>query len=314
MTPDNKLRIMASRQHGLVLWSQARGVGLSRHSIARRIDEGLWLPVTPRVLRFVAAPQTDLQRAMAATLDAGTGGCISHDSAAALYGLPRFRLDPLHVWRIRATTKSPNRVAVQHLTRRLPPQHILLFHGIPVTSPTRMLLDQAAVLEPWAFERLAEDTWSEGLTNWYCIDRLLGVMSKQGRTGLTALRDFAVARGPDYRPAQSNLERRVQAILRAVGHDGFDRQVDVGDERRWIGRVDFRHRIYPLVLEVQSTRFHGALLDEAADAARVVALRAAGFVVVELWEHDAWYDPTRIVAQTEAGLAVARALRPTRAA
>jgi hypothetical protein len=308
MEPIDRLRHITASQHSLVTRTQARGVGLTRRALQHLVDTGTLVVVTPKLLRLGGAPVTPRQRALAAVLDAGTGGCLSHDSAAALYGLSGFRLDPLHVWRLRDRSDNPNRLAIQHVTRKLPSHHVLAFDGIPVTTPTRMLLDQAARLDLGWLARLVDETWAENLTNYYWIDTMLCHMSKQGRTGLTNLRTLADERGPAYRPPESNLERRVQFLLRRAGYEGFDRQVNVSDEAGFIGRIDMRHRLYPLALEVQSDRYHAFLTDARRDDARILRLRAVGLVVVEIREHDAWYQPQRVIDLVAQGIADARRL------
>ncbi len=73
----------------------------------------------------------------------------------------------------------------------------------------------------------------------------------------------------------------------------MDRQVELGGER-WLGRVDFKDRRLPLVVEVQSERYHTALLDQQADEDRLAALRAAGFVVVPVQDTDVWSRPAEV--------------------
>jgi very-short-patch-repair endonuclease len=86
-------------------------------------------------------------------------------------------------------------------------------------------------------------------------------------------------------------------VANRAGFRGFVRQVDVGDEYDWLGRVDFVDRVHKVIVEVQSSRFHSALLDAQRDAARIAALRAAGWTVVEVREHDLWHNPDIVVAQ-----------------
>lgn len=308
MDPIERIRQISRAQHGLVLRTQLPGIGLTRSGTRNLVDRRVLVVVTPKILRLGGAPVTERQRTLAAVLDAGTAGCLSHDSAAALYGLTGFQLEPFHVWRLRDRSNNPNRLAIQHVSRKLPDHHVLSFDGIRVTTPTRMLLDQAARLELSRLAGLVDETWAENLTNYFWIDTMLCHMSKQGRTGLTNLRALADERGPNYRPPDSNLERRVQFVLRRAGHEGFERQVNVSDEAGFIGRVDMRHKIYPLVLEIQSDRYHALLTGRQRDLERIGRLRAMGLVVVELWEFDAWHRPERIVEQVETGLTDARLL------
>jgi very-short-patch-repair endonuclease len=128
------------------------------------------------------------------------------------------------------------------------------------------------------------------------LRRLLEETSVQGRRGLTVLRGLVDERGDEYVPPASNLEHRFESVLREAGLPAMRRQVDSGGDR-WVGRVDFRDATMPLVVEIQSERYHSALTDRADDAARLAALRAAGFMVVAVTEEQVWHRPHEVVRQ-----------------
>jgi very-short-patch-repair endonuclease len=104
-------------------------------------------------------------------------------------------------------------------------------------------------------------------------------------------------------PPASNLERRFAAIVAQAGLPEMRRQVDSGDDDRWVGRVDFRDAHLPLVVEVQSETFHSALTDKVHDEIRSSALRAAGFEVVEVTEEQVWHRPHEVVRAVRAARA-----------
>lgn len=67
--------------------------------------------------------------------------------------------------------------------------------------------------------------------------------------------------------------------------------------------MDFRAEDLPLVVEVQSERYHSALLDRAADARRVAQLEVEGFIVVEVSDTMLWQHPAEAAALVRAALA-----------
>lgn len=79
------------------------------------------------------------------------------------------------------------------------------------------------------------------------------------------------------------------------------RQVNTGDETGWIGRVDLRAVDLPLILEVQSERFHSSLIDKQMDALRIERLEQAGFVVVEVTDVQVWHRPHELLAVVRDG-------------
>ena len=88
------------------------------------------------------------------------------------------------------------------------------------------------------------------------------------------------------------------------------RQTDCGgNDERWIGRVDFRAVDCPLIIEVQSERFHRGLTVEDDDRRRLGGLEHAGFVVLEVVEEHLFHDPAHVVAQVQQGRQQALARR-----
>ncbi|MGZ4716730.1 MAG: hypothetical protein ACXWCB_08515, partial [Acidimicrobiales bacterium] len=75
---------------------------------------------------------------MAATIDV-PGALVSHESAAALWQLPGFRLLPLHVLRLRDEQHPPSTIATVHVTTHLPEGHRAAHLGLPITTPDRTL-------------------------------------------------------------------------------------------------------------------------------------------------------------------------------
>lgn len=298
---------LAARQHGVLSRSQCRALGLGREAIARRIRDGELVEVTPLVVRLRGAATTDAQKAMAAVLDAGPGACISHDTALAMLGIPGYRMSPVHVWMKRGRSNHPARLGPQHRTRSLPDAHIVILRGVPMTTPSRTFVDQAAHLTLGRTGRLLDDLWGRNLVTFATIDRVLADLSRPGRTGLVLARDLLHERGPTYQPPASGLERRVMRLLESAGIQGFRRQVHTSDVEGWIGRVDFRHDTLPVILEVQSDLYHQGISNERADSARTGRMRAAGFTVLELREDDIWHRPDPLMNGIRAAVAKRRA-------
>ena len=97
-------------------------------------------------------------------------------------------------------------------------------------------------------------------------------------------------------------------VLRQVGIV-VERQVDLGGEESWTGRVDFLVVGLPIIIEVQSELHHAALVDRVADDARRARLEADGFTVVELWDTEVWSHPSVAVARVAAAVATHRSVR-----
>lgn len=296
---DTALLELAARQHGLVSRQQARDAGLTRSALAHRIRHGGWQPVTPRVLRRTGAPPSDEQRALAAVLDVGRSTYASHHSAMALWGHPGFRVQPVQVMGPRGALRgSP--AAVVHHPRHLPDPFAAELRGVPVVRPALLLLQMAALVHPERLRRFLDWFWNRRLLSAASVRAELADVMHRGRHGTAALRELLDDLPEDYVPPASGLEARFEAILRDAGLPEMRRQVDLGGDEAWSGRVDFLALDRPLVVEVDSERYHGALTSRADDAARQARLETAGFVVVRVRDFQVWHRPAEVVALVRA--------------
>lgn len=302
MSIDERLRSRAALQHGLVTRAQARGAGLSRQALHHRARSTDWEAVTPRVLRLVGSPETTEQRLLAAVLDAGPHAVLSHSSAAAWWGLPGFQRQPVHVTRPRGRTRRPSRLATVHEVLALLPRHLTVLRGIPVTRPSRVIFELAAQVHPRRAERACNNAWTRRLVSHRSLHAMLDDWAEHGRKGTTVMREILEKRPPGSEPPASGLESRFEWILANHGLEPMDRQVDLGGEE-WLGRVDFKDRRHPLVVEILSETYHTALLDREADARRFAALDATGFTVLSIWDTELWGDARRVAERVRAARA-----------
>jgi very-short-patch-repair endonuclease len=295
-------QVMAD-QHALVTTHQLREAGFDRDGRRWLVEGGQLAPVTPRVLRLLGAPQTAAQRVLAAVLDAGPGAALSHTAALAWWGVPGFTLRDLHV--THPPPGPPRRGRPPDVTthgRELPADDVRVLDSVPVVAPARALFDLAGMrgVPPARVERAVDNAWSLRLVSGRTLRAMLDRLARPGRSGVGVMRALLAERGLDYVPPASGLEARLHDILQGRWRTSL-RQVDVGDEDGWIGRVDFADPELPFVLEVQSERFHGSLLDARADRERKARLEAAGFVVVEVADVDVWHHPDHVVEQVRRG-------------
>jgi very-short-patch-repair endonuclease len=288
--PDDELLDLAERQHGLLSRPQILDLGIDERGWERLYRSPAWERATPRVLRRRGAPPTDRQRALAACLDLGDDAYLSHTSAAALWGLPGYALCPLEVTVLRSRRTSSGLARV-HLPRLVPDPFAAHLDGIPVVRPALLLLQLSARMHPEQLRRRLDWLWSRRLLSGPSLRRELASVMHRGRPGTAALRALLDSLPDDYVPPASGLESRFQQIV--VDHDlpPMRRQVDLGDDEMWCGRVDFRAEALPLVVEVQSDVFHQALSSREDDARRRARLDHAGFTVVEVDESQVWHRP-----------------------
>ena len=308
------MRQLAETQHGLVSFEQSVLIGYDQTDRRRIADDRRWERPTPRVLRLIGSPPTTAQRALLAVLDAGPGAALASTSAGAWWGIPGNVLEPFEIDRQRSHVKRPERLGRRHEPLLLPPHHIVRLDGVPTVVPARALFEIAGTRRrgaelPWWVERMArmvDSAWSLRLVSGASLHQMLDELAQRGRPGIRVMRQVLADRPISYVPPASGLESRLNQLLERSGQRPLRRQVDTGDEVGWIGRVDFRADDVPLIVEVQSERFHTSLIDRQLDGSRIKRLRAAGYTVVEITDLEVWHRPERAVAKVAAGRAAAR--------
>jgi very-short-patch-repair endonuclease len=300
---------LATHQHAVVAMRQLRALGVPRWVIDQRIRRGQLVRLSPRVLRVAGSAPTPHQRAMAAVLDAGDTAALARASACALWGLPGYELEPVHVVRRYGRHGLEAALGVAHTTRDLREHHVVELFGIPVCTPARALVDLAGELPFPRLERLCDQAWARRLLSGAALHEIVAELGGRGRAGTVALRELLVERPIDHRPPESNLEARFDEIVSQVLGKHLERQVDLGDGDDWLGRVDFLDRSLKIVYEVQSDLYHSSVSDRARDRQRRRRLEAAGWIVVQIPEFDVWYRPDRVIAAVREAEGLARQRR-----
>src|SRR4051812_8594678 len=134
---------LAARQNGNVTHRQLVDAGLSPRQIERRREAGWLLPRHTGVYAVGYLPSARESAWHAGVLALGAGAVLSYASAIALWAMGR----PTAIIEVTVPTTAGHvkRDGIVVQRQRLPPEHVTIHHGIPVTTPIRTLLDYAAV-------------------------------------------------------------------------------------------------------------------------------------------------------------------------
>lgn len=294
MTFDSDLRALARAQRCAFTTTQAVALGASEGMLRQRVRNGSLVRLAPRVFVIGGAPITDEVLLLAAWLECGGRSALSHETAAAHWGFPGFTNKPIQLLRRRDGTFPPVSLGRVRTTRELPDTQIVDADGLLVTTPARTLFDLAPRIHPGRLEKLLDRAWSRRLVDWRIMHRTLLELRRRGRAGIRVMRDLLEVRPVDYVPPDSNLEARFRQVLRDGFQPEMDRQVNVGNDVAWLGRVDFVDRAKKVIVEVQSDLHHTSVSDRQADEARICALTEAGWQIVEIPEFELWYRPTEV--------------------
>jgi hypothetical protein len=132
-----KIARVADRQFGHVTRQQLLELGLPSQTIARWIGNDRLTPVHMGVYAIGHVQHSAMAKAMAAVLACGPDAVLSHDSAAALWGI--------RIWpSLPEVTASHHRRRPGirgHRSQTLTRRDIRRRHNIRVTSPSRTILD-----------------------------------------------------------------------------------------------------------------------------------------------------------------------------
>ena len=302
MRLDPQIDLLIAEQHGCVAVWQLRSLGASSTEIARLRQSPRWIELSQRVFVRAGLPATPEQQASAAVLEAGPLGALASISAAALWVVgASYGLLPAHVVTDRDAKSFAGEIGHIYPRSGITERWITTYRGIRVVRPELCIYQLCGHVNPRRAERALDTGLSMGLVTVRSMRACLSELRERGRNGTSVLEGFLDERPLDYVAPATGLEAR---FIEVVGGD-WRRQIDSGGEM-WAGRVDFRHRVYPVIIEVQSERFHGALSFRRDDEARRTKLEAAGFVVAEVWDRQLWHARDEARAIVHAALWRAR--------
>lgn len=278
---------LSAKQHGLVASWQLRSF-LTRAQIRYELSKsGRWVYQAPMVYRLRGSAESSLTRPMAGVLAAGPGAHVAFGTAALLWGWSGFVGTPIHVQRPKGSNSRSSADWLRiHESRRLPPEDLTILNGIPLPTPSRLLIDLSFKHPRPRIERWLDWAWSRRQLNHATVLASCKRIGSRGVRGVVWLEEMLAERGEHFVAPASGLESRVNSILGDSGLGQVRRQVQAGGTED-IGRVDFLHPA-GVVLEVQSEIHHSALSYQRDDALRIRRLEKAGFAVIEAWEGEIW--------------------------
>lgn len=225
---------------------------------------------------------------MAAVLACGVDAVLSHGSAAALWGIgPEWHLIEVSV----RHRSWPRRRGVKVRSRpSLPKQDVTAHRGIPVTTVSRTILDQAATpISDASLERLVNEADVARALDFdfralrrYCDLRA-------GEPGVRRLRRLL---DPEtFRLSDSELERLFRPLAIAAGlPQPLTKAIVNGYE------VDFYWPELGLVVEADSLRYHRNAIKQSRDLMRDQVHTAAGLTALRFTHWQVAHEPRHVEA------------------
>ena len=233
--------------------------------------------------------------------DVGGECWVCGPTAAAVHGLDGFALRrPFHL--LLPRSRNVRRAGVSfHTTMVIPPIDRETSVGIPITSPTRTLIDIAAHETATRLTAALDGAVRDGLTSEDLLYRRIAALRAKGRYGIPTLLDVLAGREVT-RGGHSWLEREYLRLLSVAGLPPPDTQAVLARAGDRFVRVDCRFPGTPVVVELLGYRFHRTALQMARDAERLNALVLEGLAPYQFTYAQVVTQPDVVITTTRAAL------------
>jgi very-short-patch-repair endonuclease len=225
---------------------------------------------------------------MAAVLSCGPNALLSHESAAALWGLEdretRIVVSIPRPAQLRRTDIRVHRVV-------LPTTDATFHEAVPCTTPSRTLIDLAARFSPSRAEAAVNAADKLGLLDPEQLRRDLE--TRRQLRGLPALRHLLDR--DTFRLTDSELERRFLRLVASAGLPVPQTGVHLNGFK-----VDFFWPELGLVVEADGLRYHRTAAQQARDRRRDHAHLAAGLTTIRFTHAQIAHEPASVIATLRA--------------
>jgi very-short-patch-repair endonuclease len=269
LSAEVRLAELARRQHGVVARRQLLALGFSESAIARRVRAQRLHAVYAGVYAVGHPHLSRDGRWLAAVLACGRGAALGYATAA-------------FEWSMRRAEPRLTEIVVPHATKRaraglrihrhpgLRRDEVTTERGIRVTTPTRTILDYAAIATDRELEYALDQAEVQELTDYPALDAIARAHPKhRGSARLRrTLADYEA--GADR--TRSDLEK---AFLALCERHGLPRPL-VNEPLQGM-TVDFVFAAERVAVETDSWRWHRGRAAFERDRARDAVLAAAGW-------------------------------------
>lgn len=291
---------VAAAQHGALTRAQLRACGVSDQELRTLGAKGVLIRAQPRVYLVASHPRTWEQRLMIATLVAGSLAVASHRSAAGLWRLDRFRRQHLEVTAPAPAPRRPPAIRLHESTEPTSRDRTVC-EGIPVTTPSRTIIDLGRYLGATRLTALLDDAVRRDLTSYEAVHHRFAELAGRGRRGSVVVREVLSARQLGSIAPDSPLEDRVRRLLVGAGIPEPVLHHRVGcEELTYVLDLAWPERL--VALECDGFRFHRTPEQLAWDDERRNRLGLRGWLVLHTTSGRLTSAPSQLVADVRRAL------------
>lgn len=286
---------LATRQYGVVSTRQMQGLGVSERTVRGWASAGRLYRVHQGVYAVGHRHLTWHGWCMAAVLAAEPNApgeivwpaVASHESAAYLWGLLRYRPEAMHVTApIRRRARRGFRV---HFSSIIGAEDRAVREGIPLTSVARTFLDLALTWRPGALDGALERAEERGLFDLAEVESVLARAG--GHRGRGPLRRALAVYRPDPAFTRSKFERRFRRLVAAAGLPPPAANIAVAGYELDAFWPELRFAV-----ELDLFETHGTRAAFERDRRRDEELKLLGIEMIRVTEPRLKQDPGAVIA------------------
>jgi hypothetical protein len=304
---DSRVLQFMGANGGVITRAEALALGMAPATLARRVRTGQLVKVGHGIYVLPGVLRTERSLLRAATR--ALGAVASHESAARLHGLDG--LDPRRVSvsvPIRRTHRFDG--VIVHQITDLTPDDITEVDGIPVTTPSRTIIDLAAVLPEGKLAEIVDQAVRRNLVSYESLSEHLESLARRGKPGVSKLRRVLEPRLGGTFVTDSTLESRLLQVLSDGGLPRPDTQYRPPWLKRVNGRVDLAYVEAEVIIEGDSLKWHGTPEGFQTDRQRDNLAQLAGWIILRFTWEDITKRPAYVVSTVRRALEV-RSTRST---
>jgi very-short-patch-repair endonuclease len=308
---ERQLAELGAANDGILTSAMVAAAGISLDALGRARRRGVIVSVGRGVDRLRDHPFDLRSRCRAALALAGPGAVLGCRTAARRHGCWAYRdCEDVEVLGPRGRDHI-NSVGRYIETRWLPPSHVTMVDGFPVTTIARTFFDLCGDPDPGLHLRHPYHERRMKLLYNDCLGRrgmtftmavaVLSTLARRGRAGTRLVRKLLKHFGPKHEPTRSDVESTFFELTRARGFPDPKRQVTISGRTGFIGTVDFAWPEDRVAVEIDSS-WHDGPIDIEDDAERDRRLRHAGYTVLRYRYGHLVFEPDRVARELAVAL------------
>jgi hypothetical protein len=295
-----QIAALAQQQHGTVTRQQVVAISGGDAHLRRFLRNGVLVRVAAGVYVVAGSPDTWHRRLAVELHRAGPLCVASHRAAAGLLQLDRFRTGHLDVAGPWTGARTGTSVRL-HRSTDLAARDRTVVDGLPVTTPTRTLIDMGRYVSSTRLGSMIDDAVRRDLTSYEELAIRHAELARQGRLGGRTVAAALADRHPGAPVPGSPFETLVRRLLIDAGlpepvlqHpvpcDGITYLLDLAWERELVA------------VECDGFRFHRTPDQLEWDDRRRTELGRRGWLVHHVTWRQYRRDPEQLVSEVAASL------------